>query len=702
MSNYKDKKYRGSSKKMKNDKDLGIDDLKLVSFSSLSADEVLCYNGTNWVNGTVSGGGGGSISCFSYNSGSSALVATADLTSTCSALFGDVLISGNTITPDDSNTVTCLGSDGTLNISGNLDVQGDFLKLPQATSSSTITGNAASAGALRYNTTTNTIQVHNGTEFTGVGGSGSSTLSGLSDTTISSPSSGQVLKYNGSAWVNDTDAGGIALTDLSVGTEASASGDGGIAYNSGTGVFTYTPPTATGIGALADITSENLSALANVDTTAPTDGQVLTWDNANSYWKPATSSGGASSLNELSDVIYDTDENLGIGTNALDSLQAQNEWVYPEGNIGIGLNAGTANIAGCNNIIVGWNALCSACSANRNTAIGCEALRALPQGSNNTAIGAGALKAQSNSNGQNTAVGAFAGNCITTGCFNTLIGRSAGWKLTTQGYNTLIGDSANGGSQATGGNCNTIIGYAAATCNNGCDNVVIGVNALYQPGSSSPTGNNNVYIGNYAAQRVTGGNNNTAVGYMAARCTTASAQTNTSLGYYSGYQGQGNCNVYIGPYAGGTNCHTGCNNVLIGYQATVSSSTVSNEITLGHTTHTSLRANVTTISSLSDQRDKTNICDLSVGLCFVDELKPVTFDWNRRDGTMSGHKDVGFIAQDLDLLQQKYNIEDHLNIVLKSNPDRLEASPGKLIPILVKAIQELTKKVEELENKIGK
>lgn len=178
MANYKDKKYRGSSNKMKNDKDLGIDDLKLVSFSSLSTDQVLCYNGTNWVNGTVSGGGG-SISCFSYDSGSSALVATADLTSTCSALFGDVLISGNTITPDDSNTVTCLGADGTLNISGNLDVQGDFLKLPQADSCSTIVGNSASAGALRYNTTTNTIQVHNGTEFTGITGGGG----GLGDLT---------------------------------------------------------------------------------------------------------------------------------------------------------------------------------------------------------------------------------------------------------------------------------------------------------------------------------------------------------------------------------------------------------------------------------------------------------------------------------------------------------------------------------------
>ena len=55
--------------------------------------------------------------------------------------------------------------------------------------------------------------------FASSGSGGSSTLSGLTDVTISSPSSGQVLKYNGSAWVNDTDAtgsggGGSGTVDL--------------------------------------------------------------------------------------------------------------------------------------------------------------------------------------------------------------------------------------------------------------------------------------------------------------------------------------------------------------------------------------------------------------------------------------------------------------------------------------------------------
>ena len=65
-------------------------------------------------------------------------------------------------------------------------------------------------------------------------------LNDVSDVTITTPSSGQVLKYNGSAWVNDTDSGGIALTDLSV--TQNAVGTAALSYNNTTGVFSYTPP----------------------------------------------------------------------------------------------------------------------------------------------------------------------------------------------------------------------------------------------------------------------------------------------------------------------------------------------------------------------------------------------------------------------------------------------------------------------------
>jgi hypothetical protein len=42
---------------------------------------------------------------------------------------------------------------------------------------------------------------------------------------------------------------------------------------------------------------------------------------------------------------------------------------------------------------------------------------------------------------------------------------------------------------------------------------------------------------------------------------------------------------------------------------------------------------------------------------------------------------------------------DWFPLVYESNPEKLEMSSGKLIPVLVKAIQELTARLEALEAK---
>jgi hypothetical protein len=112
--------------------------------------------------------------------------------------------------------------------------------------------------------------------FTTVGGV-SNTLDGLTDVTITSVADGEVLAYDSgtSSWVNTAASGGIALTDLSVGAEGTASGDGAIAYDNTTGVFTYTPADVSGYaltsslaavattGAYSDLTgTPTLSAVA--------------------------------------------------------------------------------------------------------------------------------------------------------------------------------------------------------------------------------------------------------------------------------------------------------------------------------------------------------------------------------------------------------------------------------------------------------
>lgn len=79
---------------------------------------------------------------------------------------------------------------------------------------------------------------------------GATKINDLTDVNVtdSPPSDGQALVFNAAnnrfqpGTVSGGGGSGIALTDLSVGAEASASGDGAIAYNNTNGVFTYTPP----------------------------------------------------------------------------------------------------------------------------------------------------------------------------------------------------------------------------------------------------------------------------------------------------------------------------------------------------------------------------------------------------------------------------------------------------------------------------
>jgi len=79
------------------------------------------------------------------------------------------------------------------------------------------------------------------------------------DSTIS-----QAQVYEGS-WTSISGGGGIALTDLSVGAEGTASGDGAIAYNNGTGVFTYTPPDLSSY--LTSVPAQSFSSLTGKPTT---------------------------------------------------------------------------------------------------------------------------------------------------------------------------------------------------------------------------------------------------------------------------------------------------------------------------------------------------------------------------------------------------------------------------------------------------
>ena len=175
---------------------------------------------------------------------------------------------------------------------------------------------------------------------------------------------------------------------------------------------------------------------------------------------------------------------------------------------------------------------------------------------------------------------------------------------------------------------------------------------------------------------------------------------NTIVGINSGSSLTSGINNTILGYASGSTITTGSNNILIGSGVNTSSSAVSNEITLGNSSITTLRCQVSSITSLSDIRDKTNIETLPVGLDFIDKLNPVKFTWNTRDGMKTNLDDFGFIAQELQYAENEIGLKVP-NLIYENNPEKLEASYGALIPIMVKAIKELkeltAKQQEEIE-----
>jgi hypothetical protein len=78
----------------------------------------------------------------------------------------------------------------------------------------------------------------------------------------------------------------------------------------------------------------------------------------------------------------------------------------------------------------------------------------------------------------------------------------------------------------------------------------------------------------------------------------------------------------------------------------------------------------------------------------------VKFVWNMRDGSKVDIPDMGFIAQDLQEVQKNTGITVP-RLVYDVNPDRLEASYGTLLPILVKSVQDLSSKVTILETELN-
>ena len=167
---------------------------------------------------------------------------------------GHVQVNSLDVTDVADNSIVIAGPNGRLEGDADFTFDGTNMRVNTTGALQIPVGSSAQrpgavTGQLRYNSTTSEFEGYDGSAWgaLGGGGGGATALEDLTNVSTTSPSTGQVLKWAGTEWAPAADAtgsggSGIALTDLSVGTEGSASGDGEIAYNNTTGVFTYTPP----------------------------------------------------------------------------------------------------------------------------------------------------------------------------------------------------------------------------------------------------------------------------------------------------------------------------------------------------------------------------------------------------------------------------------------------------------------------------
>ena len=142
-----------------------------------------------------------------------------------------------------------------------------------------------------------------------------SNLGDLGDVTISgTPTTGHVLKWDGSTWTPAADGGagggGISLTDLSV-TQNAASGGGALTYNNVSGVFEYTPPV---IPTPSTPSILNLNGVDSTDTPATDD--VLVYSEVDSEFKleNLTSIVSSFALQNIADAGYGVDVTGKIAT----------------------------------------------------------------------------------------------------------------------------------------------------------------------------------------------------------------------------------------------------------------------------------------------------------------------------------------------------------------------------------------------------
>lgn len=376
--------------------------------------------------------------------------------------------------------------------------------------------------------------------------------------------------------------------------------------------------------------------------------------------------------------------NTAIGFESLYSSTTAGE------NVAVGYQSLRNNITDSNTAI-GFQSLYQNTTGSSNTAIGRGALRNTVAGSSNTAIGRESLEFNT-SGGNNSAIGTQALRNNSTGSDNASSGAFSLYNNTVGSGNSAFGINAL--NQNISGESNTGIGKESMYNNKvGNSNVALGFASLYDNNS----GNENVAVGPEASRDNNSGSRNVAIGHDASR-------TNTT----------GNENVAVGNLALLGNA-TGSHNTAVGNEADVTEPGITNATALGNgakvgSSNTvrigdqnviSIEAQVG-LSTASDVRFKQDISPISLGLNFINQLRPVEYS-KKNDAKM--RKEWGLIAQEVvQVLDQNQYANAGIVASDMSKDNYLSIRYDDLIAPIIKSIQELSAAKEEtktLQKKIA-
>jgi hypothetical protein len=450
-------------------------------------------------------------------------------------------------------------------------------------------------------------------------------------------------------------------------------------------------------------------------TFSTTEGTTTLYFNTSN----AAVSGSANSSDKL---VLDTNSRISLSnndSNTSNTVFGKNAFndggsdVGADYNVAIGeLAMGTGTLgASQGNVAIGYRALTditgSGGGGDDNVAIGYDSSTSIATGRKNVSIGMNSLKGSTDAD-QCVVIGALAcenGNVDVDGV--VAVGFSALNDLIDGAQNTALGYQAL--KSATTGGYNVAVGYQALLDNvDGSHNTAVGRLALENFEPSSANEGHNSALGALAGNDISTGT------------------FNTSLGSNSGHDGTNNLttgtqNTFLGAYTNGSGANAG-NQTVIGYNA---DGTGDNEIALGNTSISAIKAQVTSITAYSsDERTKKDVADYDLkGVDFIKELKlktylyknPVDFPdeirhskWDAKDedGNLIHERpsdptetQVGLIAQEVEAALAKHGVGNVETYAPTQDSGIKTLTYGNLIFPLIKAVQELSARIEELESK---